>query len=371
MKKLTTTITEVFPTRDSVFGYSGWPSVCRGPKGDLLAVCSGGRLGHVCTFGKVHLSRSSDEGKTWSAPEVIIDTPLDDRDAGITTFGKNRDRLIVTSFNHYIELQKSFQHKDGLSDKLSLAYLNSGAATAGHERRYFGSTYKLSEDGGISWSEVKRAPVTAPHGPMAMSDGSLLYMGNPKVYAENESERNLFSHSDCKLEVWHSQDGESWTQRSTLNLDFSNYFYCETNMAQLPGGEIIAHIRVQGMPDAAQEHKIFAVFQCESTDGGASWSEPKRINEHGSPPHLLLHSSGRLICAYGRRIPEFGEIVRISEDGGKSWGEEYMIASAPEGDLGYPASVELNDGSVLTVYYQKPTADALCQIYASRWILPE
>ncbi len=29
-----------------------------------------------------------------------------------------------------------------------------------------------------------------------------------------------------------------------------------------------------------------------------------------------------------------------------------MLSQAPGGDLGYPASVQLDDGSILTVYYE-------------------
>ena len=51
--------------------------------GELLVVFSGDRDAHVCPWGKTQLVRSGDEGETWSTPEVIRDSPLDDRDAGI------------------------------------------------------------------------------------------------------------------------------------------------------------------------------------------------------------------------------------------------------------------------------------------------
>ena len=63
--------------------YHGWPTVVRARSGDLLLVYSGGRESHVCPFGRVDLMRSHDEGKTWSWPETLLDTAIDDRDAGI------------------------------------------------------------------------------------------------------------------------------------------------------------------------------------------------------------------------------------------------------------------------------------------------
>ena len=63
--------------------YIGWPTMARTSTGKLLAVFSGDRDGHICPWGKTHLVRSGDDGETWSAPEVIRHSPLDDRDAGI------------------------------------------------------------------------------------------------------------------------------------------------------------------------------------------------------------------------------------------------------------------------------------------------
>ena len=38
--------------------------------------------------GRAHLlARSTDNGKTWSKPEVVVDTPIDDRDPSITVVG--------------------------------------------------------------------------------------------------------------------------------------------------------------------------------------------------------------------------------------------------------------------------------------------
>ena len=61
-----------------------------------------------------------------------------------------------------------------------------------------------------------------------------------------------------------------------------------------------------------------------------------------------------------------------SYDGGKTWGEEIVISSdSPVADLGYPSSVELSDGSILTVYYQRYGNDAFTSILGTRWRLDE
>ena len=63
--------------------YHGWPTLSRSQQGDLLLAWSGGREDHVCPFGQVQFMRSSDGGETWCWPRVILDSGLDDRDAGI------------------------------------------------------------------------------------------------------------------------------------------------------------------------------------------------------------------------------------------------------------------------------------------------
>ena len=61
--------------------YFGWPTIAR--RGDeLIVVASGGREGHGCPCGRVEMIRSKDSGATWSYPQILYDSPVDDRDAG-------------------------------------------------------------------------------------------------------------------------------------------------------------------------------------------------------------------------------------------------------------------------------------------------
>ena len=62
--------------------YVGWPSIAIAPNGDLMAVFSGSRAGHVSNDGRIQMVRSGDGGSTWSEEVTVFDTPIDDRDAG-------------------------------------------------------------------------------------------------------------------------------------------------------------------------------------------------------------------------------------------------------------------------------------------------
>lgn len=90
--------------------------------------------------------------------------------------------------------------------------------------------------------------------------------------------------------------------------------------------------------------------------------------QDGAPPHLLMHSSGTLICTYGHRAGPYGIKMIYSIDNGKTWSEgQWLFDGAKSSDVGYPATIELSDGSMLTVFYAA-RADA-CAVWQMKWRL--
>ena len=47
-----------------------------------------------------------------------------------------------------------------------------------------------------------------------------------------------------------------------------------------------------------------------------------------------------------------------------------LRADGPDSDLGYPATVELADGGLFTLYYQKAPGNRQCSLLSSHWRLP-
>jgi hypothetical protein len=72
-----------------------------------------------------------------------------------------------------------------------------------------------------------------------------------------------------------------------------------------------------------------------------------------------MHSSGVLISTYGYRERPFGVKVMFSTDMGKTWevNDEYLYDADISADVGYPESIELEDGSIITVFYGHPDKD--------------
>jgi hypothetical protein len=130
----------------------------------------------------------------------------------------------------------------------------------------------------------------------------------------------------------------------------------EPHMAELPCGRIVMMIRSTAVP-YGDEHPQNVLWQTYSDDAGATWAQMQPTSLWGFPPHLSMLSGGRLLCSYGYRRPPYGQRACISADG-LGWDRAQEIAlreDAQSGDLGYPVSLELSGGRILTVYYQSAT----------------
>ena len=165
---------------DSYHNYFAWPTATRLQNGKIAVVASGFRLSHVCPFGKTVISYSEDDGNTYTLPAPVIDTVLDDRDGGILAYGDKN--VIVTSFNNTPEFQRGrIEHgylghsAKSLIKPYRYAYLDS--ISEEDVNKYYGSLFRISSDYGVTFGEIFKCPVTSPHGPTALSDGSLLWVG--------------------------------------------------------------------------------------------------------------------------------------------------------------------------------------------------
>jgi len=133
------------------FGYFGWPTVARMDDGTLLVASSGLRSQHVCPWGKTVLNVSTDDGRTWSPPRVINDSPLDDRDAGIVNLGGKR--LLVTWFATDNRLSYSRgENRTWVTDEEFARWGQTlGALTDAVANRHLGSWLMLSDDAAATW----------------------------------------------------------------------------------------------------------------------------------------------------------------------------------------------------------------------------
>ena len=110
-----------------------------------------------------------------------------------------------------------------------------------------------------------------------------------------------------------------------------------------------------------------------SEDGGATWQGLRDTGVKGHPPDLLRLQDGRILLSYGHRHAPLGVRAVVSSDEGETWDLEHIWALREGGgssDLGYPHSVQLGDGTVVTVYYFVEP-DGMQFVGCTRWRVPE
>ena len=345
----------------SKHNYFGWPTVARLQNGKLAAVASGFRLAHVCPFGQVVISYSEDEGETFTRPAVAFDTPLDDRDAGILPFGEKG--VMLTSFNNSVNYQRSYCINYSGSSPYILGYLDT--VKKEEEAVFLGATYAISRDGGFTFGEVKRAPVSSPHGPCLLSDSTVLFAG---CEIQEDKDRQMDMTKITAFAFYPAE--ERWEKRGSVP-SVDGYTFCEAHAVEAKDGTLLCFIRVQGGGGLVSDQK-FTVYQAESHDGGKTWSPAHQIlgDFGGAPPHALCLPTGRVVLTYGVRVAPFCIRAKVSDDCGKSWSNEVDVSiNGVSPDLGYPSTVALSDGSLLSVFYAHRDEGAPAEIFAQKWKL--
>ncbi len=321
--------------------YHAWATMAKRSNGELIASYSGGREGHIDPFGRVEFIRSSDQGRTWSWPQVIMDTPIDDRDSGILE--TPRGTLLATTFTS-VAFEKVFAEAKGWeADRVERWKAVHRGTTQEQRQKLRGAWMIRSEDGGIAWSVPYRVPVTSPHGPIALKDGRLLYPG--KKYPD-----------DGEIGVCESKDdGRTWKWLASIPArpGDTHANYHELHAVETADGRIVTHVRNH---NKANERET---LQSESSDGGRAWSVPRPIGVWGLPSHLLRLADGRLLMSYGYRRPPRGNHVRLSEDHGRTWSEAMVLSDDGTGDIGYPATVQLDGNEFVTIWYESKRSGSI------------
>ncbi len=301
-----------------------FPGVTRLPNGELMAVFREAQA-HVCPYGRICAVYSADGGENWSAPVSLADTPSDERDPSVQTLPDGRVLLTHGGWNSWMAYADTRDKFPGAT-----AYVKAKGIAAG-------SYYLFSGDGGFTWEKPVKSPAFAIHGPAVAKDGSFY----AATLEGTPTSRSIVMYRG-------SSDAAKWEKISTVIENKTvQAIYQEPHTVFLPDGTLIVALRYPA--DGFMR-------LCFSKDGGLTWSEPLKTPVKGYPQHLLVLRDGRLLATYGFRYYPEGVRACLSADGGRSWDMEHeMIVqnNSTGGDIGYPVSIELEDGKIMTVYYNQ------------------
>jgi len=344
--------------------YCSFPHVTYLPTGQLAVVfrkasarsakaAREGLATHHDPDSSIELILSNDEGNSWQAHTTIYKSTYGVNDPSLTVLKSGVLLLRFVALN-IVPTREAY--------KLGSQKIFSHRVEHGLVSTVVGNMVLRSDDFGKSWSEVGVATTEAlgascSRDPiMEMPDGSLLmpvYTGAPQ-------------RSDIAWVIRSFDEGKTWQEPIMIMCDpqgqhsqLQGINYNESSLLHLGGGEILAMVRGDRSFHTTNDEfmpvgGVGELYSSRSYDGGLSWQAPQKTGIWGQPGSLLALSDGTILCTYGYRRKPFGVRCCVSKDRGRTWliHEEYVLRDdAPTWDIGYPFSIVLKNGKLLSVYY--------------------
>src|SRR4051794_20931175 len=235
-----------------------FPTIARLGSGELIVVFYDNTM-HMSQTGRIALVRSTDDGRTWSAPRVALDTPLDDRDPQIM---QTRAGTLLLSYFAYDWNQTP--------------------------ARVMGTFVARSEDNGATWSSPR--PVgTAISGAAAsgkiteLNNGDLLVPLYGTVPGTGSQRATVVRSTD---------DGRTWPLGGEVTIALAPPIdFQEPAVANLGGGHLLALLRTARSDNSA--------YEVESQDSGLTWTAPRKTDMQAQASDLLVLPGGVVLHTWG------------------------------------------------------------------------
>jgi hypothetical protein len=306
-----------------VEGQGYFPVILATPTNEVLVVLRGGAP-HIGIGGRLDLVRSLDAGKTWSTPKVIVDSEKDDRNPSL---GRAADGTLVLAY-HW-----------------QAGYDGDGKWNPGPYKQ--DTKIIRSTDNGETWEkpvflniELQRG--NSPFGKMFNDTRGVLYM---PIYGAKNPEPGVRIPFDTTYTflISSADNGKTWGETIDVAKGVN-----EADYLILPNGEWLCAARSQKKGEQA-------IYLCRSNDHGRSWSEPVKVTEaREHPPDFVLLNDGTILLIFGVRHQPYSIQGMVSRDFGQTWLNTRLLLAdkLPGTDIGYPSTVRLKNGKLITVYYR-------------------
>ncbi|MFO7611930.1 MAG: exo-alpha-sialidase [Clostridia bacterium] len=305
-----------------------WPQLRLACEGEIY-MTGFNRPSHGKTQGDIDCWKSADGGRLFSyAGTPVRHEPGCNRMNNVSGFAQNGDFLTIVS---------------GYSNRPEIIY---------DDEKYLSEYFYKSEvlvpvaarsaDGGKTYSAKPLNYCFA--GESIIPFGEIIGIGNgalaASIYVLGAVKTVDFKNCKRRAGILVSRDdGDTWGEFYEIDRDIN-----ETSILYLDGNRMIAAART-----AEKQH----IRLYMSNDGGVSW----KFMEDGSminqmPASLTRLNDGRILMCYGVRNNQKSIIFRTADERGENWSEPSVLAVLDgAGDMGYPSSVQLGDGTIVTAYY--------------------
>ena len=304
------------------------------------------------------LLRSSDEGRTWSAPAVVPAYGITGTEcAGLTALPDGGVLLNQMRFRWYPATALPGADSEPLlatPDDLKRGLVGSTEIEAADivgipaadlmpwARGGCESTVRRSDDCGRTFHAaiLDTAPYTGGYG----MRGAMVLPGGDIVLPLSDA-----PHYAQVFTLRSGDGGKTWGAPQ-LVANVPGRMFEEPAPFVFPDGELLMLLR---------ENVSRTLFVVRSDDGGVSWSQPMPTGIACYPAHVIGLADGRIAAVTGRRVPPYGILAYFSGDRGQHFDLAAPIiirTGLPNKDLGYPTAALRSDGSLFVAYYYRDSS---------------
>ncbi|MHC4874436.1 MAG: sialidase family protein [Planctomycetota bacterium] len=314
-----------------------WPNMQMLPGGEIAAVIFNQPC-HLLWEGTIDCWISSDNGRSWEfRSNPVINDPETNR--GNVAIGLNSD-------NEFIVLCGGWDQAQPCPGKYIQGNINDDRIKYRQkEKNLLHPTCSISKDNGKTWQVqdivIKNSDLNqwVPYGDIiTLADGSLaccMYGSSKSAHQGKDIDNKWGAYFMVS-----SDNGITWECKSRITEKGS-----ETALIKLPNGKLLTASR-------SSQLDLY-----ESTDEGSNWNHVRMITGMGQYPGLFtILDDGNLLLTYGiRNNGLYGVGGMLMDIEREHWYTPFVIKDFGNvWDGGYPASIQLENGEIVTAFYSGP-----------------